>query len=121
MIDVIDVRNLHKHFGNTRALDGLDLTVPQGSVFGFLGPNGSGKTTTIRMLLGLLTLLLSGACLSEAGWRALSSLHGAQVAHAAARAFALDQFRAISGGGLLAAGAAPWQRAGQLPGWRQRQ
>lgn len=37
----------------TRALDGLDLTVPEGGVFGFLGPNGSGKTTTIRCMLGL--------------------------------------------------------------------
>ncbi len=37
-----------------RALDGLDLDVPEGGVFGFLGPNGSGKTTTIRMLLGLV-------------------------------------------------------------------
>lgn len=35
-------------------MDGLDLTVPRGSVFGFLGPNGSGKTTTIRMLMGLI-------------------------------------------------------------------
>jgi ABC-2 type transport system ATP-binding protein len=40
--------------GTVRALDGLDLSVPSGIVFGFLGPNGSGKTTTIRVLLGLL-------------------------------------------------------------------
>src|SRR3979409_1173856 len=39
--------------GRVRALDGLDLSVPAGGVFGFLGPNGSGKTTTIRCLLGL--------------------------------------------------------------------
>jgi ABC-type multidrug transport system ATPase subunit len=46
---------LVKVFGRQRAVDGVDLEVPRGSVFGFLGPNGSGKTTTIRMLLGLVT------------------------------------------------------------------
>jgi ABC-2 type transport system ATP-binding protein len=45
---------LVKNFGRTRALDGLDLAVEFGQVHGFLGPNGSGKTTTIRILLGLL-------------------------------------------------------------------
>jgi ABC-2 type transport system ATP-binding protein len=43
-----------RYSGGQLAVDGLDLRVPQGSVFGFLGPNGSGKTTTIRMLLGLI-------------------------------------------------------------------
>lgn len=42
-----------KRFGRHLVVDGIDLVVPKGSVFGFLGPNGSGKTTTIRMLLGL--------------------------------------------------------------------
>ncbi len=51
---VVQVRNLVKTFGCTRALDGLDLTVSAGEVHGFLGPNGSGKSTTIRALLGLL-------------------------------------------------------------------
>jgi ABC-2 type transport system ATP-binding protein len=45
---------LTKRFGDVAAVDGIGLDVPQGSVFGFLGPNGSGKTTTIRMLLGLI-------------------------------------------------------------------
>lgn len=45
---------LTRDFGPVRALDGLNLEVPTGIVFGFLGPNGSGKTTTIRLLLGLL-------------------------------------------------------------------
>jgi ABC-2 type transport system ATP-binding protein len=45
---------LTKRFGHQLAVDGIDLAVPHGSVYGFLGPNGSGKTTTIRMLLGLI-------------------------------------------------------------------
>jgi ABC-2 type transport system ATP-binding protein len=52
--NAIHISGLVKTFGSTRALDGLDLTVAQGEVHGFLGPNGSGKTTTIRLLLGLL-------------------------------------------------------------------
>jgi ABC-2 type transport system ATP-binding protein len=59
MTPVIEVEGLRKEYrrlrGRTRvALDGLDLSVPAGGVFGFLGPNGSGKTTTIRCLLGLV-------------------------------------------------------------------
>lgn len=49
----IETRGLVKLFGHRPAVDGIDLAVPRGSVFGFLGPNGSGKTTTIRVLLGL--------------------------------------------------------------------
>ena len=49
----IETRGLTKRFGQQVAVDSLDLAVPSGAVFGFLGPNGSGKTTTIRMLLGL--------------------------------------------------------------------
>jgi ABC-2 type transport system ATP-binding protein len=49
----IEARGLSKRFGSIQALDGLDLVVPQGSVFGLLGPNGAGKTTTIRILTGL--------------------------------------------------------------------
>ncbi|WP_179285320.1 ABC transporter ATP-binding protein [Streptomyces sp. NBS 14/10] len=51
----VETRGLTKRYrGGQLAVDGLDLTVPRGSVFGFLGPNGSGKTTTIRMLMGLI-------------------------------------------------------------------
>lgn len=50
----VEVRGLRKSFGRTVALDGLDLTVGAGQIAGFLGPNGSGKTTTLRVLLGLL-------------------------------------------------------------------
>ncbi|MGE5829527.1 MAG: ATP-binding cassette domain-containing protein [Micromonosporaceae bacterium] len=50
----VEVEGLRKRFGRVPALRGLDLQVPVGQVTGFLGPNGSGKTTTIRILLGLL-------------------------------------------------------------------
>jgi ABC-2 type transport system ATP-binding protein len=49
----IQTQGLTKSFGSHNAVDAIDLHVPRGSIFGFLGPNGSGKTTTIRMLLGL--------------------------------------------------------------------
>jgi ABC-2 type transport system ATP-binding protein len=49
----IETRGLTKRFGTHAAVNGVDLAVPAGAVFGFLGPNGSGKTTTIRMMLGL--------------------------------------------------------------------
>lgn len=51
----VDVRGLTKRFGARVAVDGLSIQVPRGHICGFLGPNGSGKTTTIRMLCGLLT------------------------------------------------------------------
>ncbi|MFG2338878.1 ATP-binding cassette domain-containing protein [Streptomyces yangpuensis] len=54
MTKAISVVGLHKAFGRTRALDGLDLSVTAGEVHGFLGPNGAGKSTAIRILLGLL-------------------------------------------------------------------
>ena len=53
MTPVIHTQGLSKRYGDTLALDGLDLSVGEGEVYGYLGPNGSGKTTTIRLLLGL--------------------------------------------------------------------
>ena len=50
----VEVEDLVKTFGRTRALDGLDLAVRAGEVHGFLGPNGAGKSTTLRVLLGML-------------------------------------------------------------------
>jgi ABC-2 type transport system ATP-binding protein len=51
---VIATHGLAKHYGDVRAVDGIDLDVRRGEIYGFLGRNGSGKTTTIRMLLGLI-------------------------------------------------------------------
>ena len=52
-VDVIETKGLTKVLGSVRALDGLDLRVPEHSIVGFLGPNGAGKTTAIKLLLGL--------------------------------------------------------------------
>ncbi len=50
----IEIRGLAKAYGNTQALRGIDLTVSQGEIYGFIGMNGAGKSTTIRILLGLI-------------------------------------------------------------------
>jgi len=54
MTTVVETQALCKHFGPIRAVDGLDLAVQAGEIYGLLGPNGSGKTTLIRLLIGLL-------------------------------------------------------------------
>jgi len=61
--DAIDVRGLAKRYGRVQALEDLTLQVAEGEIFGFLGPNGSGKTTTIRLLLGLLRPTAGSAAL----------------------------------------------------------
>lgn len=53
-MNVLEIHGLAKRFGKQQVIDGLDLVVPEGSVFGFIGRNGSGKTTTMKMVLGLL-------------------------------------------------------------------
>ncbi|RII08570.1 Daunorubicin/doxorubicin resistance ATP-binding protein DrrA [Streptomyces sp. YIM 130001] len=76
MTKAITVAGLHKSFGRTHALDGLDLDVETGEVHGFLGPNGAGKSTTIRVLLGLLRAD-SGAAqlLGKDPWHQAVELH----------------------------------------------
>ena len=65
-IHAIDVRGLTKFFGKNAAVDHVDIRVKKGDIYGFLGPNGSGKTTTLRMLCGLLTPDAGeGVCLGE--------------------------------------------------------
>jgi ABC-2 type transport system ATP-binding protein len=63
---IIELQQVTKHFGSVTAVDGLDLKVPAGTIYGFIGPNGSGKTTTIRMIMNILypdegTILLFGS------------------------------------------------------------
>jgi len=74
--DAIAISGLVKTFGTTRALDGLDLRVARGEVHGFLGPNGSGKTTTIRVLLGLIRADAGAVRLLDGDpWRDAVALH----------------------------------------------
>lgn len=51
---VIEIKNLTKHFGKVKAVDGISFAVEKGEIFGFLGPNGAGKTTTIRCMMDFI-------------------------------------------------------------------
>lgn len=62
---MLQIKGLTKRFGDKEVLKGLDLSVPQGSVFGFIGQNGAGKTTTMKTVLGLLKA--DSGCLTVAG------------------------------------------------------
>ncbi|BEP28441.1 ABC transporter ATP-binding protein [Helicovermis profundi] len=55
MTNIIEIKNLNKTFGKLTAVNGLNLSIPKGSIYGILGPNGAGKSTTIRMICGVLT------------------------------------------------------------------
>jgi len=70
---VIEIKNLKKHFGKVKAVDGIDISVEKGEIFGFLGPNGAGKTTAIRCMMdflrptaGEIKILGRDACLDAA-------------------------------------------------------
>ena len=76
MDNVLEMSGVVKRFGSVNALDGLDLTVARGEVHGFLGPNGSGKTTTLRLALGMLRS--SGGSMTVLGldpWRDTARIH----------------------------------------------
>jgi ABC-2 type transport system ATP-binding protein len=82
---VIRTERLSRHFGAIRAVDDLSLEIPKGIVFGFLGPNGSGKTTTIRLLLGLLEPNQGRACVlgfdTQTHAEQIRNLSGALLEH----------------------------------------
>lgn len=70
----LDIQNLHKRFGDVQALDGMDFTVNNGEIYGFVGSNGAGKSTTMRIALGLLeadsgAVLLDGQPLDDTARR----------------------------------------------------
>ena len=101
---VIDVYGLTKSFGGRQVVRNLSMQVKRGTIFGFLGPNGSGKTTTIRMLCGLLTPDEgSGTCLgydirTETGVMQTRLFRGSEnplgSTHTRMRAFDWDPIRA---------------------------
>ena len=53
-MNAIEIRNLNKNFGSKQAVSNLNMTVPVGSIYGFIGENGSGKSTTEKMICGLI-------------------------------------------------------------------
>ena len=53
-MNAIEIKNLIKNFGQKQALQGLNMTVPVGSIYGFIGENGSGKSTTEKIICGLI-------------------------------------------------------------------
>jgi ABC-2 type transport system ATP-binding protein len=138
---VIDVRGLNKSFGARRVVRDLELRVRRGEIFGFLGPNGSGKTTSIRMLCGLLTPTSGeGTCLGfdilretreikrRVGymtqrfslWEDLSIRENLRFV---ARMYGMDDIKARVERSLAGLGLAERadQRAGELSGgWKQR-
>ncbi len=69
----LDLQNIRKEFNKTVAVDGLNMSISEGSIFGLVGPNGAGKTTTIRMIMNILqpdsgTILLNGSPIYEADY-----------------------------------------------------
>ena len=53
-MNAIEIRNLSKNFGPKQAVNGLNMTVPEGAIYGFIGENGSGKSTTEKIICGLI-------------------------------------------------------------------
>ena len=56
MMEALKIENLHKSFGKNKIINGLSMTIPENTIFGFLGKNGAGKTTTMKMILGFLKI-----------------------------------------------------------------
>ncbi|MEV7680429.1 ABC transporter ATP-binding protein [Streptomyces sp. NPDC088341] len=116
MTKAISVAGLHKSFGRTHALDGLDLAVETGEVHGFLGPNGAGKSTAIRVLLGLRPDSGAARLLGRDPWQDAVELHR-RVAYVPGD---VTLWRNLSGGevidlyGRLRGGLDPARRAGLI-------
>ncbi|MGI4789943.1 MAG: ABC transporter ATP-binding protein [Janthinobacterium lividum] len=81
--NVIETRGLTRYFGKRCVVDALDLTVPRGCIFGFLGRNGAGKSTTIRMLLGLIAPTRGSASVLGHDSRALTPEVRARIGYLA--------------------------------------
>ena len=70
---LIDINHLTKHYGDVHAVEDLTFAVDSGTITGFLGPNGSGKTTTLRSLLGLVTPTAGSATIDGSPYAALAA------------------------------------------------
>ena len=73
LMNAVEIRNLTKNFGQKQALSGLNMTVPKGAIYGFIGENGSGKSTTEKIICGLIhesggTVKLFGRNQKIFGW-----------------------------------------------------
>ena len=84
MTNIVATENLAKRYGKRAVVEGLNLRIPEGSIYGFLGPNGSGKSTTMKMLLGLTRpsrgeVVLFGSRLTAATRGSLASRIGSMV------------------------------------------
>jgi ABC-2 type transport system ATP-binding protein len=76
---MIQLHNLSKHYPNCKAVDNISLQIPKGSIFGFLGMNGAGKTSTIKMMTGILrpttgTVTIAGHCLTKESSKAKAAI-----------------------------------------------
>ncbi len=67
-MNILEVENLTKRYGDFTAVAGIDFAVKKGDIFGFLGPNGAGKTTTINMLTGLAKITVGSVFLADIDW-----------------------------------------------------
>jgi ABC-2 type transport system ATP-binding protein len=81
MSSAIRTENLSKHFRHTTALDGLDLDVPEGSIYGLVGPNGAGKTTAIKVLMNILRPTGGRSEVLATDSRRLQPRHFAQIGY----------------------------------------
>jgi bacitracin transport system ATP-binding protein len=78
-MNILEIKDLYQHYGKHKVLDGLNVNVPKGKIYGFIGRNGAGKTTTIRIILGLLrfrsgSIFVKGNLLSRANSGALGRI-----------------------------------------------
>ena len=136
-MSVIEINHLAKHFGDVRAVDDLSFAIEAGTVAGFLGPNGSGKTTTLRTLVGLVAPTAGGATITGLPYRDLrdplrevgalleaSAAHPARTARNHLRVLAAEarvpRSRVDELLELVDLGAAADRRAGGLLGMKQR-
>ncbi len=118
-LDVVEVRDLVKRFGAMTAVDHVSFNIHRGEIFGILGPNGSGKTTTIRMLCGLLrpnegTALVAGADVGREPERVKSRIGYMSQAFGLYRDLTVDENLEFYGGvynlGATLAGRVAWAK-----------